>query len=346
MKWLRRGRRSSVTVSKMIEKTALVIADGYTPYRNQAVEEYLMREAEPKSCTMYLWQNRQTVVIGRNQNGRAECRVEQLEKDGGYLARRLSGGGAVFHDLGNLNFSFLAADPDYDVARQLRVILAAVRSFGLAAEASGRNDITIDGRKFSGNAFMSSARRRCHHGTLLISADTSRMVKYLNVAQDKLENKGVRSVRSRVVNLSELESAITVESMTAALRSAFCAEYGVACEERALSELDGGRLRALTEKFASAAWRLESEPDFLFTRKKRFVWGGAEVHLKVEAGRVAEVRLFTDSMDPELSETAEKALRGAEFSSKALCGALAELPCEEARKQMLLDISSILMEAE
>ena len=173
----------------MIHKTVYVMADGTVPYRNQAVEELLMRTVEPETCILYLWQNRQTVVVGRNQNSRAECRVELLERDGGYLARRLSGGGAVFHDLGNLNFSFLAMDPNYCVERQQKVVLAAVRTFGLAAEITGRNDITIDGRKFSGNAFMSSGARHCHHGTLLLGADTSRMERYLNVSHDKLQDR-------------------------------------------------------------------------------------------------------------------------------------------------------------
>lgn len=330
----------------MINRAVFVIADGAVPYRNQAVEEYLMRTVEAGSCVLYLWQNQRTVVIGRNQNGRAECRVELLEKDGGYLARRLSGGGAVFHDLGNLNFSFIAADPDYSVARQQGVILAAVRSLGLSAELSGRNDITAGGRKFSGNAFMSSGERHCHHGTLLISADTSDMAKYLNVDKDKLESKGVRSVRSRVVNLSELDGGITVDSMTSALREAFGGEYGVEPETVDVSDLDEALLDSMTRKFASPEWRLEAEPDFVFRRKRRFDWGGAELCLTVSEGNVTAARLFTDALDPDFSETVEKTLTGAAFTTDSLRGALIGTNCREERERMLLDISSLLMEAE
>lgn len=330
----------------MIRKTIYIMSDGFVPYRNQAVEELLMQTVEPETCILYLWQNRQTVVIGRNQNGLAECRVELLEKDGGYLARRLSGGGAVFHDFGNLNFSFLAMDPDYCVERQQKVVLSAVCSFGLAAEITGRNDITVDGRKFSGNAFMSSGKRHCHHGTLLLGADTSQMEKYLNVSKDKLESKGVRSVRSRVVNLSELVPGITPQSMGSAMVAAFGKEYGCKPYHLRVSDLNAEKLNMLTEKFASREWLLGAGPEFLFRRSGRFDWGGAELCLKVSGEIVSDARLFTDSLDTDLSKTAENALQGVTFSPPELCAALMRADCPKERGQMLVDISSLIMEAE
>lgn len=121
---------------------------GFNPYENLALEEMLLTHVPKESCILYLWQNQKTVVIGKNQNAWKECRVKELEEDGGFLARRLSGGGAVFHDLGNLNFTFLMNSPDYDLSRQLDVILQAVASLGISAQKSGRNDVTTaDGRK-------------------------------------------------------------------------------------------------------------------------------------------------------------------------------------------------------
>ncbi len=330
----------------MIEKTVFIQADGVIPYRNQAVEEYLLKTVEPGECIMYLWQNQRTVVIGRNQNGRAECRVNLLEEDGGYLARRLSGGGAVFHDLGNVNFSFIASDPDYSVEKQLEVIQAAVGSFGLRAELSGRNDLTIDGRKFSGNAYMSSGKRHCHHGTLLISADTSSMSKYLNVSQSKLESKGVRSVRSRVMNLSELNPDITADSITNALYKAFAAVYNVEPEQYFVSELDSAKIDELTEKFSSEEWRLYSEPAFSFKKSGRFAWGGVDVFLQVSGGKVTDVKIFTDALSTELPEIAENALRGVVFSGENLHRAILQAKYSEKLRGEINDISTLLLEAE
>ena len=127
---------------------------GTNPYDNLAVESYFLQHCPPETCIFYLWQNQRTVVIGKIQNAWQECNVELLEQENGFLARRPSGGGAVFHDLGNLNFTFVAPSGDYNVSRQLEVICRAVKTFGLDAQKNGRNDITIDGKKVSGNALQ------------------------------------------------------------------------------------------------------------------------------------------------------------------------------------------------
>ena len=191
------------------------------PHRNLAAEEFLTANIGEGTEILFLWQNAATVVIGKNQNSRAECNLERMEGDGVLLSRRLSGGGAVFHDLGNLCFSFISHEKIHNVTRQLSVIANACRAFGIDAKPTGRNDIEADGRKFSGNAFYSVGENKCHHGTVLISADKSRLANYLTVSKTKLEAKGIKSVRSRVVNLTELVPEMTVEAFEQALISAF-----------------------------------------------------------------------------------------------------------------------------
>ena len=178
------------------------------------MEERLLDTVQDGEATVYLWQNERTVVIGKNQNACAECNLTALREDGGRLVRRLSGGGAVYHDLGNLNFTFLSKAADENTGRNLEIIAGALHSFGLEPQKSGRNDLLLNGRKFSGNAFCTRKGNAYHHGTLMLNVDAERIERYLCVSSAKLEKHAVRSVRARVINLSELAPEITVGCFT------------------------------------------------------------------------------------------------------------------------------------
>ena len=196
-----------------MSKLQVVISNQYNPFLNRAVEQYLTDNQEEGTVAMYLWKNQRTVVIGYNQNPYSECNVKLLLDEGGYLMRRGTGGGAVYHDLGNINFSFIADKKTYDVRKQLSVIQDALRNYGLETEISGRNDLTCQGRKFSGNAFGKGKKNNLHHGTILIKTDGAMMQRYLIVDKAKLMKNGVKSVASRVINLSELAPELTSESI-------------------------------------------------------------------------------------------------------------------------------------
>ena len=244
----------------------LLLGEGFDPYANLACEERLMDMIRPGDMALYLWQNENTVVIGRNQNAWKEL----LEAEGGRLARRSSGGGAVFHDRGNLNFTF-AADPErFDVRRQLGVVLDALAGLGIEAGFSGRNDlVAADGRKFSGNAFKHTKTCSMQHGTLLVDVDMDKLGRYLNPPRAKLQAKGVASVRARVCNLTELCPGLTVARLREGLVRSFLTAYG---EARLLEQarFDIADLRA---RNASWEWNYGLTPAFDARLETRFPWG-------------------------------------------------------------------------
>lgn len=159
----------------------LYVSPSPSGWDNLALDEYFLDHLSEDDFLLYFYINANAVIIGRNQNPWAECRLKAMEEDGVQLVRRITGGGAVFHDCGNLNFSFIAGEKRYDVERQFDLILRALQKLGIPCEFSGRNDLLSEGRKFSGNAFCTRKNIHQHHGTLLVSADLSRLNNYLSV---------------------------------------------------------------------------------------------------------------------------------------------------------------------
>ena len=297
-----------------------VVSNQTEPYWNIAVENYLVEHAE--SVTLYLWRNRRTVVIGQNQNPYSEVNVEALEADGGFLMRRKTGGGAVYHDDGNLNFSFVVPKALYDQARQFSVIQRAVESFGLHTELSGRNDILAEGRKFSGNAFSKGRVNDLHHGTLLINGDMSDLARYLKPKPAKLQKHGVQSVRSRVVNLAELNPEITPESIVPRLKEAFELEYSECSEYSDYSEIiERPEVRALHDHFASDEWKYGCWRTFTAQRSAQFDWGGVELALTVDEARgiITDVQIASDALDLAALETVKQKLTGATVETAPVC---------------------------
>ncbi|TCL43170.1 lipoate--protein ligase [Harryflintia acetispora] len=326
----------------MITKLSCVLCDETEPYHNLALEEYLLSQVEEGECILYLWQNRHTVVIGKNQNAWKECRLKELERDGGFLARRLSGGGAVFHDLGNLNFTFLLRREDYDLERQLRVIEEAARSLGIEAQRSGRNDVLAAGRKFSGNAFYLGERGCYHHGTLLVDVDMENLSRYLCVSQDKLQSKGVDSVRARVVNLRALCGGLTVGRMKEAMLGAFARVYGGVPKPLKEERLDGERIAALRERYASWEWRFGRDIPFQYEFSHRFAWGEIDIRLAVRAGEVIEAEIYSDAMDAPFIDLLRTALCGCRFSWEELSERVAGLALCGERAEMRANVLSLL----
>lgn len=326
----------------MICETALYESRSFDPHHNLAVEQVLLEGVREGQCILYLWQNQNTVVIGRNQNAWKECRVELLRQEGGTLARRLSGGGAVFHDLGNLNFTFLLPTEDYDLRRQQSVIKGACDRLGIPTELSGRNDILADGRKFSGNAFYHAGGRSYHHGTLMIDVDGEKMKRYLSPSAKKLAAKSVSSVRSRVVNLKTLNHTLTVDDMKKNLARSFSDVYGREPQVLSDNDLDQDRVGRLTEKNGSGDWLYGSRLPFTSTYSDRFNWGEVTIELQVSGGAVSGVRVYSDAMDWSIPGKLEEALSGCRFAASNLQQAVKSAGISDRMKD---DLCGMLAEA-
>ena len=305
----------------------------YNPWKNLAIEKHLAEQTQPGDLLFYLWQNEKTVVIGRNQNALRECKAGLLETEGGYLARRTTGGGAVYQDLGNLCFTFLASPERYDLERQMKVVQKACRKFGIETEFSGRNDIiTKDGYKFSGNAFSVNKKCKIQHGTLMIDVDKESLSRYLTPSEEKMKAKGVKSVESRVCNLKDLNSDVTVEAMKQALVEAFADEYGDFDRIGIVEDADGctcagscgfgnARICSLATKefretydlYASWDWRYGKSPECEVVHSKRFSWGEVQVHLKLKNLYIEECKVYSDSLDVDFPEKLEKVLINQRF---------------------------------
>lgn len=291
---------------------------------NLARDGYFLENNKKGDVILYFYVNKNAVIIGRNQNAWKECSIANMDADGVQLVRRHSGGGAVFHDNGNLNFSFITDEKHYDLNRQMRVILNAVSKLGLKAELSGRNDITVDGKKFSGNAFSLAKGNRSHHGTILVNADLTKLSNYLCVSKEKMRSKGIDSVRARVCNLCELSSGLTVEAMRRLVIESFIEEYGAASEYvfdgTALAEVEERR-----ERLASWEWRFGKTPQFDFETDKRFSFGDTQIYFNLRDGVIRETKVYSDCLDTELTTEIENALTGVHFRKEEIKAALSKM---------------------
>lgn len=294
-------------------KTKIIRSDSFDPTYNLALEEFLTKNVVEDDIILYLWQNERTVVIGKNQNYWSEVNAPAAEADCVTVVRRLSGGGAVFHDLGNLNFTFILRKENYDVQRQLSVIIDALDNLGIKAEKTGRNDIEADGRKFSGNAFFKSSAGWYHHGTLMVDVDKEKLGKYLNVSTAKLQSKGVKSVKARVVNLKELREDITIEMLCEELYKAFGRIYG--CDPIKISpeEIDWAEVEDLQERYSSWEWTKGRKIPFTVQIEKRFAWGNIDLQMNVDGGIIKDAICYSDAMNENIGEEIARKLIGTEY---------------------------------
>jgi lipoate-protein ligase A len=303
------------------------------PRYNLALEEYVLRTRFPGQECLLFYVNEPSIIIGRNQNTIEEIDPDVVQSRGIHVVRRISGGGAVYHDLGNLNFSFLSP---YTMGRFnryeefTRPVVAALRGMGVRAELGGRNDIAVDGRKISGNAQFVSGDRMFSHGTLLLDSDLTVLSQVLTPKPGKVESKGHKSVRSRVANISEfLPGPLSIEEFRGRILDEFFGDRH-ALPLLELDAADHAAIQALSaSKYSTWDWNIGRSPACNVQRAQRFPAGEIDVRIDVQDGRVAGVRFFGDFIGQEEVGRLEERLRGTRYDRESLAAVLAPLEVSE-----------------
>ncbi len=298
----------------------------HDPALNLALEEYLQRNARGNEDLLLFYINAPSIIIGRHQNTIEEINQDYVEQRGIQVVRRLSGGGAVYHDLGNLNFSFITeARPEnfHNFKLFTEPVVRALAGLGVTAELSGRNDLLINGRKISGNAQYISKGRMVSHGTLLFNSDLEHVGEALNVKTEKITSKGIKSVRSRVTNISEfLAEPMPIEAFrTILLKQIFAGSDPV--PQLALRADDWNAVgRLADERYRSWEWNFGHSPDFNVEKLQRFPGGEIDARLEVQQGVIRSVKFYGDFFAEVEPDGLERRLVGVRYTREDILDAL------------------------
>lgn len=299
---------------------------------NMAMEEYIINSM-PMDDYLTFYIHDPAIIIGQHQNTIEEINQEYVNEKGIQVQRRLSGGGAVYHDHGNLNFSFIVRGTvenvnDFDVLT--RPVVKTLEKMGIKAELSGRNDLLIDGKKFSGNAQFFSKGKLLQHGTILFNSEMSELGKALKVKELKIESKGIKSVRSRVTNIMDYleDKSFTIDQFKDLLIKTIGEIYPL--EEYTLTEEDLKNIQELVDtKFSTWEWNYGKSPKFNVTKTEKFPFGIVDAKINVLKGVISEIRIFGDFFVRQEIGVLEKALTGVKYTKEDVLKALEGLPVSE-----------------
>jgi lipoate---protein ligase len=299
------------------------------PRINLAIEEYALKNLDINETYLLFYINRPSIIIGKNQNTIEEINTEYVESNGIHVVRRLSGGGAVYHDLGNLNFSFITKDDGesfHNFRKFTEPVISALQNLGVNAELSGRNDIEVEGKKISGNAQFSTRGRMFSHGTLMLNSEIDNVASALKVKKEKIQSKGIKSVRSRVANISDyLTEKITIEEFRALLlKSIFGGAEKVS--EYVLTEEDWEKIHQLSkERYQNWEWNYGSSPKFNLNHSHRFPVGSIDVRLEVNKGIIENCKIYGDFFGVGDVLEIENKLKGCRYEKSELEKALVDI---------------------
>lgn len=296
----------------------------FDPAYNLACEEYLLMNDDFQNDIFMLWRNDRSVIIGKNQNTYSQLNVDFVKENNIKVIRRLTGGGAVFHDLGNVNFTYITkadSETNIDFSAFAKPVVSSLKKLFLNAELSGRNDICIDGKKISGTAQCILNNKVMHHGTLLYSANMSSLAGALKVADSKLKDKGIKSVKSRVTNIADLlDKPMPVESFIQFLADSISEYYS----ELKIEKIDFNPMKVpeicelYNKKYSTWEWNFGNSPEFEFKNEKRFSFGSIEIHLTVDGGIIKDIAVFGDFFGKKDIGDIVKLLSGNRFDKESI----------------------------
>lgn len=274
------------------------------PRVNLAIEIYLLQEMKVDEPILLFYINEPSIIIGRNQNTIEEINKEYVDAHGIHVVRRFSGGGAVYHDFGNLNFSFIMPDDGNsfrDFEKLTKPIIQALHEMGVeGAQLKGRNDLVIDDMKFSGNAMYATNGRMFAHGTIMFDSDINEVVNALKVKKDKIESKGIKSIRSRVTNIKPFlpkgkQTMTTKEFRQEILLKIFGVDSVDQIKTYELTDQDWVKINELSDKYyRNWDWNYGKSPEFDIERRHRFPIGSIEVRLNVQEGKITAAKIYGD----------------------------------------------------
>ncbi|HLQ98659.1 MAG TPA: lipoate--protein ligase [Candidatus Dormibacteraeota bacterium] len=298
------------------------------PQVNLAIEEYVLKNFGEKDTYLLFYVNEPSIIVGKNQNSVEEINTDYVDENNIKVVRRLSGGGAVYHDLGNLNFSFITKDDGdsfHDFQKFTQPVVEALNKIGVPAELVGRNDLQIEGRKFSGNAQFSTKGRMFSHGTLMLDSELEHIVSALNVKKEKIESKGIKSIRSRVTNISEyLDEPITMDAFKEIiLKYIFDVENVNDVPTFELTQADWDNIYEISKnRYQKWEWNYGKSPAYNKQASHKFPSGLLDVRLDVDKGKIKNCKIFGDFFGlGEVTDIEEK-LIGINHERKAIEEAL------------------------